>query len=237
MTTAYLDLPQAIRRRRAFMHALVPLLGNDKALNVVALWEESLGSDQPLLRGIPSFAAVAAGELNLAVSPQDLTYALMQSLSVPESALPPDPKPILTSRVDFNVGSSTGEQKVVAPAAAAPAASAADPMVETLGTLVLAVVDALGRVDRAGQTYAVEQFLKALDKQAVHADFSNLLSGKAPSLRGKYDAKSASALLNNLYVEVATAAGPVSADRILTQAVAIVESSPAGFRYSPRQLL
>jgi hypothetical protein len=232
MTTAYLDLPQAVRRRRAFMHALVPLVGKDKALDVVALWEETLGSDQPLLRGIPSFAAVAAGELNLDVSPQDLTFALMQSLSVAESNLPPDPKPILKTRVDLNVGSTAPE-----PAAKPPVAAALDPLTETLGALVLAVVDALGRADRAGQTYAVEQFLNALGKQATNADFAALLAGKAASLRSKYDVKTANAAINTLYVEVANAVGPVSADRILTQAVSFVEASPAGFRYSPRQLL
>jgi hypothetical protein len=236
MPTAYLDLPQAIRRRRAFMHALEPLVGADKALDVVALWEESLGSDQPLLRGIPSFVAIAKSELGLAPSPQDLTFALMQSLSVPEATLPPDPKPLLKDRQSGSTGRTKPQDNNAGRSASANNRAAA-PMVDTLSALLVAFVDGLGRTDPAGQTYAVQQFLKSLGKPNVHADFAALLSGRAALLSGEYDAKTASAILNNFYVEVAAAAGPVSADRLLTQAVAVVEASPAGFRFSPRQLL
>ncbi|MGL4573920.1 MAG: hypothetical protein ACRCV9_03935 [Burkholderiaceae bacterium] len=232
--SAYLDTPQAIKRRRAFMHALVPLIGKDKSLQTVALWEETLGSDQPLLRGIPAFVNLAVAELEISAQPKDLTYALMQSLGTADSELPPDPKPILANGAVAKPISILGTSRRASdPVAERPV----EPLCATLGALLLALVDGVGRADRSAQNYAVDQFITAAGSPAVAADLKNLLSGKSANLQGKYDEKHAAALVNALYIQIANAAGPVSADRILTQAVTLVESSPAGFRVSPRSLL
>jgi hypothetical protein len=234
MMSAYLETPQAVKRRRAFMHALVPLIGEEKSLETVALWEESLGSDQPLLRGIPAFVNLAVQELRISAQPKDLSYALMQSLSMPESELPPDPKPILVN------GVPKASPHAVQPgrrASEVVAAKSVEPLSATLGMLLLALVDGVGRADRSAQGYAVDQFTASLSDPAIAADLKSLLTGKSEQLQRRYDEKAASSLVNALYIQIANAAGPVSADRILTQAVTQVESSPAGFRFSPRSLL
>jgi hypothetical protein len=232
--SAYLDTPQAIKRRRAFMHALVPLIGKEKSLQTVALWEETLGSDQPLLRGIPAFVNLAVVELGIPTQPKDLTYALMQSLGTADSELPPDPKPVLASATGAKSASAPGLSRRASDTAAD---KPVEPLNATLGALLLALVDGVGRADRSAQNYAVDQFIAAASSSAVAADLKNLLNGKAAYLQGKYNENQAAALVNTLYIQIANAAGPVSADRILTQAVTQVEASPAGFRFAPRALL
>ncbi|MFM2398246.1 MAG: hypothetical protein RL341_403 [Pseudomonadota bacterium] len=232
--SAYLDTPQAIKRRRAFMHALVPLIGKEKSLQTVALWEETLGSDQPLLRGIPAFVNLAVGELEIAAQPKDLAYALMQSLGTADSELPPDPKSILASGAGAKPASPAAQSRRASDAAAG---EQVEPINATLGALLLALVDGVGRTDRSAQKYAVDQFISAADSAAIAADLKNLLNGKSSNLQGKYSEKQAASLVNTLYIQIANAAGPVSADRILTQAVTQVEASPAGFRFAPRALL
>jgi hypothetical protein len=231
--SAYLDTPQAIKRRRAFMHALVPLIGNEKSLQAVALWEETLGSDQPLLRGIPTFVNLLVTELNLAAQPKDLSYALMQSLGSAESGLPPDPKPLLAGGGAAKASPAVGARRATDAATSQPA----EPLTATLSALLLAIVDGVGRADRSAQRFAVEQFVLAAGSPVIASDIQSLLGGKTECMTGKYDEQKAAELINVLYIQVANAAGPVSADRILTQAVTQVENSPAGFRFSPRTLL
>ncbi len=88
---AYLDTPLAIRRRRAFLAALMPMVGRDAALEAIDLWENAFGSEQPPWRGLSQFSTLVIQELSWKIKPEDLTIRLLEHLRLAEHMLPPDP--------------------------------------------------------------------------------------------------------------------------------------------------
>lgn len=88
---AYLDTPSAIQRRRAFLAALMPIVGREAALEAIDLWENAFGSEQPLWRGVSQFSTLVIRELNWKIKPEDLALRLVEYLQLAEHALPPDP--------------------------------------------------------------------------------------------------------------------------------------------------
>ncbi len=88
---AYLDIPSAVRRRRAFLAALTPMVGRSAALEAIDIWENAFGSEQPLWRGVSQFSSLVIQELNWKMKPEDLALRLVDHLQLAEQMLPPDP--------------------------------------------------------------------------------------------------------------------------------------------------
>ncbi len=88
---AYLDIPSAVRRRRAFLAALTPMVGRSAALEAIDIWENAFGSEQPLWRGVSQFSSLVIQELNWKIKPEDLALRLVEHLQLAEQMLPPDP--------------------------------------------------------------------------------------------------------------------------------------------------
>jgi hypothetical protein len=238
--TAFLETPPAIRRRRAFYAALVPLVGRDSALEAINTWEHAFGSDQPLLRGISQFAALVVAELKLKINPNDLSIKLLEHLQKDESTLPADPLPLLTGRARR----PGAETRLPAPPAVGNIAPAdtrrVSPATHTLSALLVKLCDAAGQADVRSQKELVSQFLAGCGKQfgAVAAqDIAALLSGRSAVLSRDHAPTNASLIINLFYVPLAELYGPISADRILASAVGAVEQMAEARAFQPRDLL
>ena len=238
--TAFLETPSAIRRRRAFYAALVPLVGRDSALEAINIWEHAFGSEQPLLRGISQFAALIVVELKLKINPNDLSIKLLEHLQKDESTLPADPLPVLTGRARR----PSTETKLPEPPPGASTAPADTPRVSpathTLSALLVKLCDAAGQADVRSQKELVSQFIAGCGKRfgAVAAqDIAALLSGRAAVLSRDYAPTNASVIINLFYVPLAELYGPISADRILASAVRAVEQMAEARGFAPRDLL
>lgn len=242
--TAFLETPSAIRRRRAFYAALVPLVGRDSALEAINIWEHAFGSEQPLLRGISQFAALVVVELKLKINPNDLSIKLLEHLQKDESTLPADPLPVLTGRAR-RPGAGTGTATMFPEPPPAASTAPADtprvsPATHTLSALLVKLCDAAGQADVRSQKDLVSQFIAGCGKRfgAVAAqDIAALLSGRAAVLSRDYEPTNASVIINLFYVPLAELYGPISADRILASAVRAVEQMAEARGFAPRDLL
>jgi hypothetical protein len=242
--TAFLETAPAIRRRRAFYAALVPLVGRDSALEAINIWEHAFGSEQPLLRGISQFAALVVVELKLKINPNDLSIKLLEHLQKDESTLPADPLPVLTGRAR-RPGAGTGTATMFPEPPPAASTAPADtprvsPATHTLSALLVKLCDAAGQADVRSQKELVSQFVAGCGKRfgsAATQDIAALLSGRAAVLSRDYAPTNASVIINLFYVPLAELYGPISADRILASAVRAVEQMAEARAFPPRDLL
>ena len=242
--TAFLETPSAIRRRRAFYAALVPLFGRDSALEAINIWEHAFGSEQPLLRGISQFAALIVVELKLQINPNDLSIKLLEYLQKDERTLPADPLPVLTGRAR-RPGAGTGTATMFPEPPPAASTAPADtprvsPATHTLSALLVKLCDAAGQADVRSQKELVSQFVAGCGKRfgsAATQDIAALLSGRAAVLSRDYEPTNASVIINLFYVPLAELYGPISADRILASAVRAVEQMAEARGFAPRDLL
>jgi len=242
--TAFLETPSAIRRRRAFYAALVPLVGRDSALEAINIWEHAFGSEQPLLRGISQFAALVVVELKLKINPNDLSIKLLEHLQKDENTLPADPLPVLTGRArrpGTGIGTATMFPEPPPGASTAPADTPrVSPATHTLSALLVKLCDAAGQADVRSQKELVSQFVAGCGKRfgsAATQDIAALLSGRAAVLSRDYAPTNASVIINLFYVPLAELYGPISADRILASAVRAVEQMAEARGFAPRDLL
>lgn len=244
--SAFLATPQAIRRRRAFYAAMEPLVGSDSALEAINLWENTFGSEQPLLRGIAQFASLVVAELGWTISANDLAVRLLEFLQRSEHTLPPDPMTLLTGR-PANTGPQPVEGRM---SASGPAVSAmprlarplpqAVAMRRSLGVLLLRLCDQAGQSDPRSQALLVRHFGRLAEAElprGVAADVDALLSGRSTELVLDYGKGLASRVVNAFYIPLADLFGPVTADRIMTQAVRSAEASAEARDFPPRDLL
>lgn len=236
--TAFLETPTAIRRRRAFYAALLPMFGRDTALEAINIWENAFGSEQPLLRGISQFAGLLVAELKLSINANDLSIRLLEQLQKDETTLPPDPLPVLTGRARGSGADTTpGVSSAGTNAARAPRVGAAS---LTLSALLVKLCDAAGQADVRSQSELVRQFVAGSGKrlgQAAAQDFGALLSGRSDALHQDYAPTDASSIINLFYVPLAELYGPITADRILASAVRAVEQMAVARAFPPRELL
>lgn len=243
--SAFLTTPQAIRRRRAFYAAMEPLVGAESALEAINLWENTFGSEQPLLRGIAQFASLAVNELDWKISANDLAIRLLECLQRAEQTLPPDPIALLTGRTPSDESKHPAAQLAPKPAAA-PAPRTSRPLPQslalrrTLGVLLLRLCDQAGQADPRSQAALIRNFTRASEAElpaGVAADVSNLLNGRSVELSLDYSRTLASRVINAFYIPLTELFGPVSADRIVTQAVHSAEGSAEARDFAPRDLL
>ena len=244
--SAFLSTPQAIRRRRAFFAAMEPLVGSDSALEAINLWENTFGSEQPLLRGISQFASLAVGELGWSISASDLAVRLLECLQRSEHTLPPDPIALLTGRAIRDEFPPASTRAPTAAVLDAPIQRTLRPMPQsvairrTLGVLLLRLCDQAGQADPRSQAILIRYVARIAEAElptGVAADVGSLLSGRSTELTLDYGKGLASQVINAFYVPLAELFGPVSADRIVTQAVRSAEGSSEARDFAPRDLL
>jgi hypothetical protein len=244
--SAFLSTPQAIRRRRAFFAAMEPLVGSDSALEAINLWENTFGSEQPLLRGISQFATLVVGELGWSVSANDLAVRLLECLQRGEHTLPPDPMNLLTGRATQGAThqAEPRSEQVGRTASVVPRQHRPLPRMvalrRSLGVLLLKLCDQAGQADARSQAALVRTFTQISEAElpsGVAADVSSLLNGRSAELSLDYGRGLASQVINAFYIPLAELFGPVTADRIVTQAVRSAEASAEARDFPPRDLL
>jgi hypothetical protein len=244
--SAFLSTPQAIRRRRAFYAAMEPLVGSDSALEAINLWENTFGSEQPLLRGISQFASLAVRELGWSISASDLSVRFLECLQRSEHTLPPDPIALLTGRSIRDELPPASTRAPTAAALDAPIQRAHRPMPQsvairrTLGVMLLRLCDQAGQADPRSQAILIRYVARIAEAElpaGVAADVGSLLNGRSTELTLDYGKGLASQVINAFYVPLAELFGPVSADRIVTQAVRSAEASSEARDFAPRDLL
>jgi hypothetical protein len=211
------------------------LIGHDGALQAIDLWENTFGSDQPLLRGLPQFAELVVSELRIPVPPRDLAVSLLQALQWDEATLPADPG--ITSRKSSPPPALQAQNPRLQSAVSAAARPSA--LVRTLSVLIVKLCDCAGQADRRSQLSLVKSFVAGCSEQsrAIANDVATLLNGRSNVLQLEYEHNNAVTVVNAFYVALAEVYGPISADRILTRAVQATQEQPEAVAFSPRDLL
>lgn len=150
-----------------------------------------------------------------------------------------------------NPAPSTEAAQVDAPRPMGPAATAgaadsarapgAPPHVATWLRLIARLVADLQPHDRAAALTLVRAMLQSASSLGVDPVARELLR---LALEGRYNERlvrvtneNLHALLNFAYVHIATAIGPVAADRVMTQSIQAVDGTPEGRNFAPRKLL
>lgn len=83
MTAAFLETPNAIRRRKVLMHLLVPVIEAKGALDAVVLWEKQFGSNETLLASVVEYSKLLCGHVDIKMEPLLFSSKLVQALLKP----------------------------------------------------------------------------------------------------------------------------------------------------------
>jgi hypothetical protein len=106
--------------------------------------------------------------------------------------------------------------------------------------LLLRLCDHAGQADARSQAALVRSFVAACGgefSREIATDIGALLTGRSTELALDYPQPLATRIINTFYVPLAEYYGPVSADRIVTQAVRSAQDAPEAREFSPRDLL
>lgn len=80
---AFLETPNAVRRRKVLMHLLTPILGARASLDAVVLWEKQFGSTETLLASVVEFSKLLCAAFNMAMEPLFFSNKFVQALLKP----------------------------------------------------------------------------------------------------------------------------------------------------------
>jgi hypothetical protein len=230
------------RNRRAVYHALSnTFVAPATIAGALSLWEAQF-SQQAGFR-ISLYATAVAAELALSDAEiRDLASNLYASMTMTEDRLPRLPASLLNGHAGGNV------------AAPVAAATATQPQLERTGTSAIQqsprtavfakLVDAM--IDGAMREQKLDELIEALTLN--DADFTadvarqrvlwiNRRLVDSRGLAARVPESDWRALVNDVYVALCEACGPVSADRHLAQAAQLADELPEARSFSARSLL
>jgi hypothetical protein len=215
------DSRELRRRRRAIYTGLCTLMDEATARQGLGLWEREF-SAKPVY-ALHDFLARICRETGLETRRGELHRALVRALSLDEADLAPDPGP-----------SSPGEVPVAG--ASSPLPSGAMGVFESMyGTLMEGLVQ---RQVETGVRVRVMQRLVSLGLPAgQRGQVTDWVTGDAAHLPESMDLEGLRGLLHLTYVAACEEVGPVSADRLLAEAVRVTEKMDEAEVFSPRALL
>lgn len=77
---AFLETPNAVRRRKVLMHLLTPVLGVRQSLDAVVLWEKQFGSNETLLASTVEYSKLLCAHFYIKINPLLFCNKLIQTL-------------------------------------------------------------------------------------------------------------------------------------------------------------
>ncbi len=224
------------RNRRAVHHALSGTFTAPETIaGAMTVWETRF-AQQAGFR-ISLYATAVAAELGLSDTEiRDLASNLYASMTMTEDRLPRLP-PSFNGKGDGHSTGATGTQPRLDKLSSPPARNAR-------AAVLAKLVDCM--VDQAARQQQLDELIEALMLKEV--DFSedvarqrmvwiNRRLADSQALAALVPESAWRALVNDLYVALCDACGPVSADRTLAQAVQAAEQIPEARAFSPRLLL
>jgi hypothetical protein len=246
------------RNRRAVYHALSSVLRESAAITrALDMWETNFSDQRGFRVNLYVNAVTQVVDLNDA-QVRALASGLYAAMTTPEKNLPQLPAALRARNATEHVAqlqagatsSHLASQTTAQPAVkAAPPVQAADVSMQTGVTNPrLAVFTSLlaALIDGATRARKFDDFLESMDAQAPSLSPATLqartvwINSALTKLRQFVNVVSDAerrAVVNDLYVALCDACGPVAADRILAAAVQATEQTPeAGFS-SPRSFL
>lgn len=96
---AFLETPNAIRRRKVLMHLLTPVLGVRRSLNAVVLWERTFGSNETLLASTVEYSKRLCSQFDIKMEPLMFCNKFIQTLLKPPASLAEMHDPIGMARI------------------------------------------------------------------------------------------------------------------------------------------
>ena len=77
---SFLETPNAVHRRKVFMHVLTPLSNSRKALEAVVLWGKHYGSQEMLLANIVEYCKLLCDKQTFDMNAEQLSQMLITGL-------------------------------------------------------------------------------------------------------------------------------------------------------------
>jgi hypothetical protein len=220
------------RNRRAVYHALSGVFADSAMLlRALDVWDTQF-ADQRGFRVNLYVSAVAQDIVLNDAQVRALASALYAAMTTPEKNLPQLPT-ALRSRYAEAAPQST-------PADVSMQTGVVNPRLAVFTTLLAAMIDGVARAQK------FDDFVEALESQAPELSNSAMqartvwINGALTKLRQFVNAvpdAERRTVVNDLYVALCDACGPVIADRILASAVQTTEQSPEARFFSPRAFL
>lgn len=68
-SNAFLETPNAVRRRKVLMHLLTPMIGGRESFNAVVLWEQNFGSNETLLFSVVEYSKLLCARFDIKMEP------------------------------------------------------------------------------------------------------------------------------------------------------------------------
>ena len=103
-TMAFLETPNAVRRRKVLMHLLTPILGVRKSLDAVVLWEQQFGSNETLLASTVEYSKLLCVHFNIKMNPLIFCNKFIQTLLKPPAGVAELHDPIGMGRIILERG-------------------------------------------------------------------------------------------------------------------------------------
>ncbi|ACL71310.1 conserved hypothetical protein [Thioalkalivibrio sulfidiphilus HL-EbGr7] len=215
------DSRELRRRRRAIYTGLCSLMDEAAAREGLGLWEREF-SDKPVY-ALHDFLARICRQAGQEARRGELHRALVRALSLDEADLAPDPGP-------------SDRGAVPAASASPPPPAGAMTVFESMyGTIMEGLVQ---RQVETGVRVRVLQRLVGLGLPAgLRGQVTDWITGEASQLPQAVGLEGLRGLLHLTYVAACEEVGPVSADRLLAEAVRVTEKLGEAEVFSPRALL
>lgn len=229
-------------RRRAIFMGLKQYLQGDDLLNAMCLWQQHYAHLPKF--AITNFVWRITDQTSLSGNRAAVHLSLTSSLMLAADNLGEDPLPQMRRYLGERL--SAAEADAILGGAATDASDANETVNQTDSMRVFEQL--LGHfLNRIAEldTYAVREvksrLLQSLPEIVSDDDtltaLNSWLQGQSRHLQITLDGGQLQPLLHVAYVAACDRLGPVQADQLLTEALGVAESSQAGRRFSPRELL
>lgn len=109
--TAFLETPNAVRRRKVLMHLLTPLLGARVSLDAVVLWERQFGSNETLLASAVEYSKLLCTQFDIQMDPLLFSNKFIQTMLKPPAGIADFHDPVGMGRILLSREMSSGETK------------------------------------------------------------------------------------------------------------------------------
>ncbi|MCG6975257.1 MAG: hypothetical protein LJE56_02480 [Acidiferrobacterales bacterium] len=233
------DENEASRRRRAIFKALQPYMTQTQLLEALWMWEWDFAEGAAF--ELANYLRTICLTAELKAQQSEIRRSLIRQMSLPLSALGPDPWPLMRN---YAQSMKMEEQQISVPAStpvekSEPRLEAA-PGTEVLVFVITHVLDAMlqkNPVYCAKVRNWVAGHLVSIVPVAHANEFSEWLVSQTLPPTAALAPGVMSRIVNLLYICGCEYFGPVQVDKMLHLAISAAEALPVATRFNPRDLL
>lgn len=227
------------QRRRAIYKGLSQYLTGDDLLNAMCIWQQEY-SRLPKF-AITHFVRRVTEHTDLAKARAAIHLNLTSALMLDEDSLGPDPLQEMRSYLGKRVGAVKAEAML---GGSTPTLVSSGPQADCImvfeylldGFLKRIAVSSAGS-EKQLRTHLSHNLADMSMSPENQASLMLWLQGTNPHIEVMLEVTEMQQIMHASYVAACKQLGPVKADRLLTEALMAAETSEAGQRYSPRELL